>query len=191
MKQELQEKLTTQYAELFGDRTSRNPFPMFGIECGDGWYDLLNHLCSVITSQIDNTKRHNRFAVEYNQILENTRQGIWDWNEISKYFGSVTEERREQFKAEMELKSPRKLYPDCEVVITQIKEKFGGLRFYYDGGDEYIAGAVHLAESMSYKICEQCGEKGDLRGVQWLYTACDQHTKPGDPKFGEVKENLP
>jgi len=36
-----------------------------------------------------------------------------------------------------------------KVKIVQIKEKFSGLRFYYDGGDEYICGAVALAEDMS------------------------------------------
>jgi hypothetical protein len=46
---------------------------------------------------------------------------------------------------------------------SQIKEKFGGLRAYYYGGDEFIRGAVWMAESMSYITCEATGEKGKLR----------------------------
>ena len=48
------------------------------------------------------------------------------------------------------------------VKIVQIKEKFGGLRFYFDGGDEYVCGAVALAEDMSYKTCEECGDPGTV-----------------------------
>jgi hypothetical protein len=46
---------------------------------------------------------------------------------------------------------------------SQIKEKFGGLRAYYYGGDEFIRGAVWMAENMSYITCEATGEKGKLR----------------------------
>lgn len=46
---------------------------------------------------------------------------------------------------------------------NQIKEKFGGLRAYSYGADDYIRGAIELAESMSYTICEFSGEKGKLR----------------------------
>ena len=47
----------------------------------------------------------------------------------------------------------------CEA--TQVKEKFGGLRFYTFGGDAFIDGAISLAESMSYRICSSCGNKKD------------------------------
>jgi hypothetical protein len=45
----------------------------------------------------------------------------------------------------------------------QIKEKFGGLRTYAFGGNDLINGAISMAESMSYSICEYTGEKGKLR----------------------------
>lgn len=46
---------------------------------------------------------------------------------------------------------------------VQIKEKFGGLRAYCCGADDYISGAIEMAESMSYITCEITGEKGKLR----------------------------
>lgn len=67
-----------------------------------------------------------------------------------------------------------------QVVAVQVKEKFGGLRFYYDGGDEHIGGMVRMAESMSYVTCETCGERGKVRGGGWFYTACELHTRPED-----------
>lgn len=65
-----------------------------------------------------------------------------------------------------------------QLIADQIKEKFGTLRFYYHGGDEYTAGIISMAEAMSATTCETCGKPGHLRGKGWLYTACDEHTKP-------------
>jgi hypothetical protein len=57
--------------------------------------------------------------------------------------------------------------------ITQVKEKFGGLRFYGYGGDSVIEGMINFAENMSYRICETCGSMtgvGQTKG--WIYTIC-------------------
>lgn len=70
--------------------------------------------------------------------------------------------------------------PLVPVVIEQVKEKYGTLRFYYRGGDEFVQGAVSMAEYMSARTCETCGSPGRLRGRHWVYTACDQHTRPED-----------
>ena len=66
----------------------------------------------------------------------------------------------------------------CEAV--QVKEKFGGLRFYIYGGDDYISGLIDLAESLSHHICSECGNKSDhinnlARG--WIYTLCTECKK--------------
>ena len=65
--------------------------------------------------------------------------------------------------------------PVEQVIVRQIKEKFGGLRFYYDGGDEYIAGLVSMAESWADRSCEECGAPGKHRGGGWIRTLCDEH----------------
>lgn len=67
-----------------------------------------------------------------------------------------------------------------QVVAVQVKEKFGGLRFYYDGGDERIRGMEQVAESMSTRTCETCGKPGKLITNGWWYTACEEHTHEED-----------
>lgn len=62
-----------------------------------------------------------------------------------------------------------------QVVAAQIKEKFGGLRFYYDGGDDTIEGMVSMAESWAAHTCETCGKPGKSRGGGWIRTLCDEH----------------
>jgi hypothetical protein len=66
--------------------------------------------------------------------------------------------------------------------VFQVKEKFGGLRFYVHlgeaSGDAAGRGwrAVQEAEAASFEICEQCGQPGILRDGAWLKTLCDNHS---------------
>lgn len=62
-----------------------------------------------------------------------------------------------------------------DVVVRQIKEKFGGLRFYYDGGDATISGMVRMAECWAAHSCEECGKPGKSRSGGWIRTLCDEH----------------
>lgn len=64
----------------------------------------------------------------------------------------------------------------CEqVVVEQIKEKFGSLRFYVQGGDEYTNGAISLAENLSAGLCEECGAPGKKTSGGWIKTLCGFH----------------
>jgi len=73
---------------------------------------------------------------------------------------------------------PKTLIPTkTEVFIceaTQVKTKWGGLRFYTDGGDDYIDGLISMAESMSYRVCENCGAPGRLNKKGWLSSLCEK-----------------
>lgn len=59
--------------------------------------------------------------------------------------------------------------------ITDIKEKFGGLRFYIVSGTDEMFNAISRAEEKSFEICEKCGEKAKLQSNgHWLFTLCDE-----------------
>jgi hypothetical protein len=62
-----------------------------------------------------------------------------------------------------------------QVEVNQIKEKFGGLRFYYTGGDDQISGMVRMAEAWASHSCETCGAPGTSRSGGWIKTLCDHH----------------
>lgn len=61
-----------------------------------------------------------------------------------------------------------------QVVADQVKEKYGTLCFYYSGGDEYIRGLVDMVESLSYSICESCGNSGKFINDGWCKVRCDK-----------------
>jgi hypothetical protein len=69
---------------------------------------------------------------------------------------------------------------EMTVVATQVKEKFGTLRFYWQSNglserEHYeIVGCVGAVECISGRTCETCGAPGVLRGPGWLSTACDK-----------------
>ena len=67
-----------------------------------------------------------------------------------------------------------------QVTVDQVKEKFGTLRFYYTGGDDYVRGLVSMAESMSGVTCEVCGNPGETNGGGWITTRCQTHGKRKD-----------
>lgn len=64
------------------------------------------------------------------------------------------------------------------VVAAQVKEKFGGLRFYINACDkdkhDEVQAAIRRAESLSFKTCENCGEPGERKGGGWVHTYCDK-----------------
>jgi hypothetical protein len=72
-----------------------------------------------------------------------------------------------------------------QVVVEQIKEKFGGLRFYYEGGDDQISGMVRMAEAWASHSCEECGAPGISGGKGWIRTLCSTHRAEADARYAE------
>lgn len=48
------------------------------------------------------------------------------------------------------------------VVVRQVKEKFGSLRFYFRGGNEETYELRRAAEEQSARTCELCGKPGEI-----------------------------
>jgi hypothetical protein len=88
---------------------------------------------------------------------------IWDLSEklyplVQEYKDRVTDEYDIQPKA------------------TQVKEKFGELRFYMDACTDEMYVLIEEYEKKSAKICEVCGNPGDIDYKQkWLSARCEQH----------------
>ncbi len=74
-----------------------------------------------------------------------------------------------------------KLCDENDIMITQVKEKFGGLRFYIGGASSEIHDKIDEVENRSVEICEQCGEPGKngplVEGGYWVATLCDKCRK--------------
>jgi len=95
-------------------------FSLWGFECGDGWFDLIDVLC-------------RRLQLE-------TKHGA------------------------------------PQVVVRQVKEKFGTLRFNASGADERQDAMIEFAEMMSGRLCEICGNRGETIETGWMRTRCPVHS---------------
>lgn len=62
------------------------------------------------------------------------------------------------------------------VRIVQVKEKYGTLRVYVEGGSQEIHDLIDAAELASERICEACGKPGNLLCLRgWYQTLCLYH----------------
>lgn len=96
-------------------------YTLFGIECEDGWFNLLDELLTKLESLV---REEDLFAV------------------------------------------------------NQIKEKLGGLRFYYytdSPNRDAIRKLVDEYEKKSLSVCEICGKEGSLVETRGLWTLCKKH----------------
>jgi len=74
---------------------------------------------------------------------------------------------REELKKDPDLKN--------KFTVDQVKQKFGGLRFYASCANKRISDLIDEAEEKSYTICEKCGSPGKLRSdLPWIQTLCDK-----------------
>ena len=58
--------------------------------------------------------------------------------------------------------------------VTQIKEKWGGLRFYVNGTFNKNWDYIHFAENKSITICESCGSQSNvgILNTGWITIRC-------------------
>jgi hypothetical protein len=65
--------------------------------------------------------------------------------------------------------------------ITQVKEKFGGLRVYSRYSIDEIDKIIERMEEEVEHICEKCGSlEGKLRTDGWMRVRCDECEKESD-----------
>lgn len=135
----------------------------------------------------------NKLYTEYPQFFSNKDKGIqqscmaWGcdvnngWYEILNHLCWKIKQHEDNIKWHreyLEKKNPEKLESEPEyfpVKFDQVKEKYGGLRIYFSGGDDYINGLVSMAEAISYSVCEICGNKGEANKSGWISVRCEAH----------------
>jgi hypothetical protein len=93
--------------------------------------------------------------------------------------------------AELQFQADKNGYPQVEA--TQVKEKYGTLRFYYTFANSektypqekysYLDGMISLAEYLTYSICEQCGATNNVKQTEgWIVTLCEKCMKERNDK---------
>lgn len=138
MNKQLDALLCKRYPAIFSVDDSEDS-QVFGFECGDGWFTLIDATCELIQRHIEKTG-------------------------------------------------------DQQLVATQVKEKFGGLRFYYRNGSDHASTVVRFVDSLSEHLCELCGQPGKGVGLSgWMQTRCPEHASAAvyeESLLVVVRENI-
>ncbi len=186
MSPELEQKLFAKYPKIFRDanKSPQESCMAFGLEVGDGWYDLIDVLCEALTYTYTT-------SIEVDEE-DGKRLGIKPYSykdgEI-RYFFNV--------------KPP-------QVVADQVKEKFGTLRFYhhleYDESNtslvetkkysdletinkryaDYFDGIIHFADIASGHTCEVTGSEGQMHSRKGWFKVLNKELTTQE-KFKDYK----
>jgi hypothetical protein len=163
MSPELDTKLCEKYPLIFRDRHAdmSTTSMCWGLTCDDGWYNLIDKACATIQGYIHSVEATIERNIKFNGELEEHRGfNFENWPSFYSREPRVIPEPVEQF------------------VATQVKEKFGGLRFYHTGGNAFTSGVVTLAEELSYVTCEVCGNPAKTSQKNgWVKTLCNVHER--------------
>ena len=160
-------KKAEKYPRYFGEGKRYGGFAI-----GEGWYQIIETL----VANIDHYTKHKRSMRARDLLKVRAKKRGLDAM-INFMAGKRTAPSDWDIeRAEEAMVTDIEVTPKLEwIEIQQIKEKFGGLRFYYSGGDDRISGMEDMAESWAAHTCETCGDKGERRHGGWIRTLCDKH----------------
>jgi hypothetical protein len=174
MRTELEKILIEKYPDLLKDYGGD---PMYtcmawGLECGDGWFKIIDHLFSYFTKLMKTPIR-----ISYTEDFKKRHKEEKDYYE--KYYNYS--------------------YKPPQIVLAQVKEKWGTLTVYHDtipteeipediwgvlDVDEFykklkryndkIEFAIDYAEYLSSITCEITGKDGKRYTKGWYQTLCDE-----------------
>lgn len=191
MTSDKQNELYKKFPELFREKDldQTKTCMCWGIECGDGWYKILHNMCESLQGRLQNSSARVREKFPGQDVicgwLDTLCRNIEKKLKIK--YGTLYTYKHRYYER----------YPGYRLTFSQIKEKFGTLRVYYNFSDKYtksevehldqndilqtehrvigyIDGVIGMAENMSAETCEKCGREGKLSGPGWIKCLCEE-----------------
>ena len=203
MTEELTKKLWEKYPKIFQGRykSIQESLIPFGFECNNGWYTIIDKLCSNLQWNTDNNNKDyimkNKFLRKLIPFLIKVAYKIpgkyklfgkgVKQNPLVRLRGAIVSSLS-KWRSEQEfIYVEGHRYP--QIVASQVKEKFGGLRFYVEGATERQHAVIDFVESLSYQVCERCGSMTDIGQTQgWISTVCKECANKYPDKYSNWKQ---
>lgn len=182
-----------------------------GVSCGPGWDQLIWELSAkleAIAQTQQAPQKHNivkKFLYRWVTLVKK-RLDIINYNIITHKTFRRSPAGKQYIKLKHKLSNYKPevidsivnklleyLAPphDSRMVVVQVKEKFGGLRFYAHSYTEEARKLIDEAEDKSFTICETCGGEGKTQSPRgWLITMCDEHLAEYIVKRDKYLESL-
>jgi hypothetical protein len=171
MNSELQKKLVEKHPQIFS-MIGGNPMETcmaWGLECGDGWHDLIDTLCATMSNMVKNLKR--RWSDKHPDLKFGVRA-----EQVKEKYGTL------RFYIHFDLPDDFHDRAFDPALLNDLQHTI-----------EAIHGAITMAEAMSSRICEDCGARGRIKPALWLHCECEEcerkHNEKYDKIASETKEN--
>lgn len=166
MNKDLQNQLFAKYPKIFRDAklSPRQSCMGFGIECGDGWYQIIDALCAALSSGYSSSKDTMRFDGVEGRFPYDTFESVQ----------VVADQAKEKFSG-LRFYTHNELSDEFKVILEK----------YPRTGEEIMneiytfqSGIIHMAETLSRMTCEETGKPGKVcsRGG-WLKTLCEEKAR--------------
>jgi len=162
MRSEQDKALVLKYPLTFAHRyrSMQETCMCWGLEVGDGWVKIIDDAASKIEPILEKLRETATVCDCYHENSSHDENG--KCKEVSTWRGETTHCRCEKFVPYLPTSS-------------QLKEKYGTLRWYWTSYTKEIDDIVDQAEELSAKTCEECGEPGKIRDESyWVTVRCDK-----------------
>jgi hypothetical protein len=165
MRKELELKLVENYPDFFRGRDEplTQNLMVFGCECGDGWYDLVDTFCKLAKNKL-NRPRYITLKGELqsdNVKCEPYIAPDLKFVQIKEKFGTI--------RLYFDLTQPDGENKD-RLVEADIDKRFDEIWttiHAYENYTDYLSG----------RTCEKCGKAGKMYTGGWYVTLCTEHAK--------------
>ena len=197
---ELVKKYPLLYRDMYGD--CRNTCMSFGIDVGEGWWPIIEDLSAKLEPQLEEMKAEVEKTPNLKcEMCWKPKRWHWFYAIIAMATCFFKNLKRWPKCAKQQLKRNLKwrgadyteYHPSIFLGVfrlprwhrpcrrfrlplhcaAQVKEKFGGLRFYMTLYNEDLERDIAEAEKLASKTCESCGAPGKSRNGGWIKTLCD------------------
>lgn len=131
----------------------------WGLQCGPGWLDILDHLCYALTWTYSTSYRNGD---DYASV--GAPQAVF--TTVKEKFGTL--------RVYHHLEFPQAFHEACKTNLDALSVR--------DRYDAYFDGIIHMAEILSSRTCEDTGKPGELHvsgGTRygWYRTLNREHAK--------------
>jgi hypothetical protein len=167
MKSELEKKLISRYPDFFRDVTKspQETCMCWGVETGDGWYDIIDSLCGFLTDLRENRHYYLRLKDQYR---DNKNHGSIDFNCPEIIFDQV-KEKYGTLRVYWHFAGSED-YEDIKPKLEDPDELDRAIDRYMN----IVDGVIDFCEYLSSKTCEVTGKPGKLYSKGWCVTLCKE-----------------
>jgi hypothetical protein len=170
MTEDKDKKLVAAFPLLYADRNAsmRSTCMCWGFSCGDGWFDLIWRLSEKLERLIAAIPDEMCYC-GHARVQHSPECLVLEPIPADNGLDVMLEAAR----IPVEERCMCRGFTSGRPKASQVKEKYGTLRFYMTHETDEIGKAIREAEFESAVTCEHCGAPGKTHGNGWIRTLCD------------------